>query len=68
MNNYRKNCGQTTYEKITETSKNDLRKKISTYKNYISEQKDMARKSFKCTTVEYYDDTGKIKYMEFTEK
>ena len=27
----------------------------------------MARKSFKCTTVEYYEDTGKIKYMEFTE-
>lgn len=27
----------------------------------------MARKSFKCTTVEYYKDTGKIKYMEFTE-
>ena len=37
-------------------------------KGYLTEQKDMARKSFKCTSIEYYNDTGRIKYMEFTEK
>jgi len=45
-----------------------LKENITTYQNYLTEQKDMARKSFKCTSIEYYDDTGRVKYMEFTEK
>ena len=55
------NYGQTRYDSITESKKTEL-------KDYLTEQKDMARKSFKCTSIEYYNDTGRIKYMEFTEK
>lgn len=67
-NNYCKNYGQTKYESITESKKTELKNKITEYKDCLSEQKDIARKSFKCTSIEYYDDTGRIKYMEFTEK
>ncbi len=45
-----------------------LREDIKNYKAYQSEQKDMARKTFKCTNIEYYSDTGRIKKMEFTDK
>ena len=48
--------------------KEELKNKITEYKDYLSEQKDIARKSFKCISIEYYNDTGRIKYMEFTEK
>ena len=50
------------------TKKEELKNKITEYKDYLSEQKDIARKSFKCISIEYYNDTGRIKYMEFTEK
>ena len=60
-----RNCGN---DRLTDAKKNDLIDKITKYKDYTSEQKDMARKSFKCVSVDYYDDTGRIKYMEFVEK
>ena len=63
-----KNYGQTKYNSITDAKKTELKNKITKYKDYLNEQKDMARKSFKCTSIEYYDDTGRVKYMEFTEK
>lgn len=63
-----KNCGQTKYNSITDSKKEELKNKITEYKDYLSEQKDIARKSFKCISIEYYNDTGRIKYMEFTEK
>ena len=62
------NYGQPRYDSITESKKTELKNKITEYKDYLSEQKDIARKSFKCTSIEYYNDTGRIKYMEFTEK
>ena len=62
------NYGQTRYDSITESKKTELKNKITEYKDYLTEQKDMARKSFKCISIEYYNDTGRIKYMEFTEK
>lgn len=46
---------------------NELKNLIIKYNDYLSEQKDMARKTFKCTKIEYYDYTGRVKYMEFTE-
>ena len=63
-----RNCGKDKYDRLTDEKKNDLIDKITKYKDYTSEQKDMARKSFKCVSVDYYDDTGRIKYMEFVEK
>ena len=44
-----------------------LKDDIIEYQDYVSEQKDMARKTFKCTKMEYYNNTGRVKYMEFTE-
>lgn len=44
----------------------DLKSDISRYNNYLSEQKDMARKNFKCTKKEN-DSIGRVKYMEFEE-
>ncbi len=46
---------------------NNLKNDITKYKDYLSEQKDIARKTFKCTKIEYYNDTGRVKYMEFIE-
>ena len=63
-----RNCVKDKYDRLTDEKKNDLINKITKYKDYTSEQKDMARKSFKCVSVDYYDDTGRIKYMEFVEK
>ena len=64
-----KNCGQTKYEQYNRFKKRRIKKtKLPEYKDYLSEQKDIARKSFKCISIEYYNDTGRIKYMEFTEK
>ena len=54
--------------KLDLLKKEELKNKITEYKDYLSEQKDIARKSFKCISIEYYNDTGRIKYMEFTEK
>ena len=66
--NYFKNYGRDKYDDITDTQRNNLKNDITKYKDYLSEQKDIARKSFKCTAMEYYSDTGRVKYMEFTEK
>ncbi len=68
MSNCYMYCGQAKYNSITAERKNELKEDIATYKGYLTEQKDMARKSFKCISIEYYNDTGRIKYMEFTEK
>ena len=46
---------------------NNLKNDITKYKDYLSEQKDIARKTFTCTKIEYYNDTGRVKYMEFIE-
>ena len=54
MSNCYMYCGQAKYNSITDERKNELKKDIATYKGYLTEQKDMARKSFKCTSVEYY--------------
>ena len=65
--NYCKNYGNDRYNNITSSQNNDLKSHITNYKAYTEEQKDMARKTFKCTTMEYYSNTGRVKYMEFTE-
>ena len=36
---------------------NNLKNDITKYKDYLSEQKDIARKTFKCTKIEYYNET-----------
>lgn len=59
--------GQNKYNTISEAKKNELKNAITDYKDYLGEQKDMARKTFKCIKIEYYDDTGRVKYMEFSE-
>lgn len=58
--------GSSKYD--SSTSKiNELKNYILEYNQYLSEQKDMARKNFKCSKMEYYSNTGRIKLMEFEE-
>lgn len=52
-------CGKSAPNKLID----DVKK----YTTYLGEQKDMARKTFKCTKMEYYSNTGRVKYMEFEE-
>lgn len=67
MLSYCKNYGRDKYDTISAAKKAELINAITKYKDYLSEQKDMARKTFKCTKIEYYDDSGRVKYMEFKE-
>lgn len=61
------NYGQDKYDGISDIQKNRLKNDIIKYRDYLNEQKDMARKTFRCTKMEYYTNTGRVKYMEFTE-
>ena len=65
-NNQNKSCGQDKYNSSTPDIA-DLKKNITKYTDYLNEQKDMARKNFKCTKMDYDPKTGRVIYMEFTE-
>lgn len=45
-----------------------LKTDIQEYNNLVNEQKDMARKTFRCSNVEYDQNTGRVTKMEFTER
>lgn len=46
----------------------NLKADIEEYNDRVGEQKDMARKTFKCKNVEYDQNTGRVVKMEFEEK
>lgn len=46
----------------------NLQTDIEEYNNRVGEQKDMARKTFKCSKVEYDQNTGRVIKMEFEER
>lgn len=46
----------------------NLKADIQEYNDLVSEQKDMVRKTFKCSKVEYDQNTGRVIKMEFEER
>lgn len=46
----------------------NLKVDIQEYNDLVGEQKDMARKTFKCKNVEYDKNTGRVTKMEFEER
>lgn len=61
-----KKYGQDKYNSSASKIAN-LKKDIEKYKDRQNEQKDMARKTFKCKKIEYYNNNGRVKSMVFEE-
>lgn len=57
-----------TFSTTTRPTLDTMIKDIETYNQYVTEQEDMARKTFKCTEVQYDSNNGRITLMKYQEK